>query len=101
MPSAAAPLIRTALNPHYYQRVTLVLVPDSGIRGSRLGTLIYTTPSLESVVTPFENNMRVNFFLLLITAASAFGQVTSGSISGFVFDPSERIIRGATVTVTS
>jgi len=45
--------------------------------------------------------MRTNYLLLLLTAASAFGQVTTGSISGSVFDPSDRVIRGATVTVTS
>src|SRR3569832_1415380 len=45
--------------------------------------------------------MRANYFLLWVAAASAFGQVTTGSISGSVFDPSGRVIRGATVTVTS
>lgn len=45
--------------------------------------------------------MLARFFLFLLSAASVCGQVTSGSISGFVFDPSDRLVRGASVTVSN
>jgi hypothetical protein len=38
--------------------------------------------------------------VLFVTAVSAFGQVTSGSISGFVTDPSSRPISGAAMTAS-
>lgn len=42
----------------------------------------------------------MRFLLFFIATASAFGQVTSGSISGYVTDPSNRPINGAAITAS-
>src|SRR5260370_8443509 len=42
----------------------------------------------------------MRFLLFFVATASAFGQVTSGSISGYVTDPSNRPISAAAITAS-
>lgn len=42
----------------------------------------------------------MRFLVFFLATVSTFGQVTSGSISGFVIDPSNRAIAGASVTAS-
>jgi hypothetical protein len=51
-------------------------------------------------------SIRTSLFLLILEAAcnltpTALGQEVSGAISGYVYDSSDAVIAGATVTITN
>src|ERR1022692_491779 len=45
--------------------------------------------------------MRLAITLLLLSVSQVWGQVSTGSLSGYVLDPSERVVPGASVSLQS
>src|ERR1039458_4252452 len=45
--------------------------------------------------------MRLAITLLLLSVSQVWGQVSTGSLSGYILDPSERVVPGASVSLQS